>query len=321
MRAAGRIRLLRIGQPTTRNSRRAGTVVRHSVCWIVLLTVAPRVEDEMPIVRVNGTQLYYEEVGVGEESVVFMHGLAWGTRLFRAQAEALRDHYRCIVFESRGHGLSEIARRGYELENLAVDAAELIGKLQAGPCHLVAHSLGASVALRVAIRSPELVRSLVLFDAAADEDPFWDRLLYRLMSYGLQMVGMWAGAGTLVRKHFGKTFRKDPTRAAERAALRQVFRSQNKHGIARAVRGWIRSPAIEGELHRVAVPTLVVAGEEDTSVKPNRSRKIADKVQHGKFELLPRCGHTVPIEATQVANRLLTEFLAGVKDQVVQATR
>ncbi len=275
----------------------------------------------MPIARVNGTQLYYEEVGVGGETVVFMHGLAWGTRLFRAQAEALRDHYRCILFESRGHGLSEIARHGYELDNLAVDAAQLIDALQTGPCHLVAHSLGASVALRVAIQSPESVRSLVLFNAAADEDPFWDRLLYRIMSYGLQLVGMWAGAGTLVRKNFGQTFRKDPTRSAERAALRQVFRSQNRHGIARAVRGWLRSPPVEGELHRVAAPAIVVAGEEDTTVKPNRSRRIADKVQNGKFVLLPRCGHSAPIEATHVVNGLLTEFLAGVKDYASQATR
>src|SRR5947209_3627617 len=101
----------------------------------------------MPMIRSNGANLYYEDTGTGHEAIVFMHGLAWGTRLFKAQIEALRDEYRCIAFESRGHGRSDITRAGYELDNLAVDAVVVIESLHAGPCHLVGHSLGDSVAV------------------------------------------------------------------------------------------------------------------------------------------------------------------------------
>ena len=67
----------------------------------------------MPTIRVNGAELYYEESGCGEECIVFTHGLAWGTRLFRDQISALNDDYRCIAYDSRGRGRSEITRAGH----------------------------------------------------------------------------------------------------------------------------------------------------------------------------------------------------------------
>jgi 3-oxoadipate enol-lactonase len=263
----------------------------------------------MPTIHVNGTNLYYEETGGGDEAVVFTHGLAWTTRLFRAQVEALGDRYRCIAYDTRGHGRSEVTRTGYELDNLAVDLASLIEELNAGPCHLVGHSLGGSYAVRVAARRPELVRSLCLYNAAADEDPFLDRAMFRAMSYGVQGFGMGVATIKLMKMQFGRTFREDPARAAERDEFRRLFKAQDKDGIARAVRGWIRSPAVVQELPRIGAPTLVVSGSEDTTIKPPRSKQIADAVQHGRFIVLPSAGHSSPVENPQGATAVLRDHL------------
>lgn len=263
----------------------------------------------MPHIRVNGAELFYDEAGAGEESVVFVPGLAWTTRLFRDQVHALQDHYRCLVVEPRGHFRSEVTKDGYELDNLAVDLAELIQRVNAAPCHLVGHSLGGSTAIRVAARRPELVRTLTLFNAAADEDPFIDRVMFRAMSYGVQALGMGAASVRLMKASFGETFRNDPARAAERDEFRRMFRSQDKDGIARAVRAWIRSPAVEQELPNISAPTLVIAGNEDSTIKPHRSKAIADKVPHGRFVVVPRCGHTVPVEAPEAGTRELRDHI------------
>ena len=64
----------------------------------------------MPIIRVNGAALYYEEHGTGPETVVFAHGLLWSCRMFDAQVALLKDRYRCVAFDFRGQGQSEVTR-------------------------------------------------------------------------------------------------------------------------------------------------------------------------------------------------------------------
>jgi len=262
----------------------------------------------MPSARVNGAGLYYEDTGSGSEAILFSPGLAWGTRLFLPQVAALGGRYRCVNFEPRGQGRSEVTKDGYELDNLAVDLAGLIEYLNLAPCHLVGHSLGGSTAVRVAARRPGLVRSLALLNATADEDPLLDRVMFRGLSYAVEMFGMGTVDERLVKTMFGKTFLNDPARAGEREEARQKFLSNNRRGIARAVRGWIRSPAVMDELPRVTAPTLVLAGEEDSAVKPERSRKVAEGVQDGRFVLLPKCGHSSPVEAPEAVTHALEEL-------------
>jgi pimeloyl-ACP methyl ester carboxylesterase len=264
----------------------------------------------MPTIRANGAELYYEDTGTGGEPVLFVPGLAWGALLFRAQVAALEGRYRCVVVEPRGQGRSEVTKGGYELDNLALDLSALVDHLGLAPCHLVGHSLGGSAAARVAARRPEVVRSFAMLNGAADEDPIWDRVLFRGLSYLVQAFGMGRVDERLVETMFGQSFLTDPARAARREEARNQFLSNDGTGIARAVRGWLRSPAVMAELPKVSAPTLVVAGEEDGVVTPERSRQVAERVQHGRFLLLPKCGHSSPFEAPGRVNAALAELFA-----------
>ena len=60
----------------------------------------------MPMIRANGTALYYEDTGGTSVPVVFSHGLLWDTKLFAPQIAVLRDRYRCIAYDHRGQGRS-----------------------------------------------------------------------------------------------------------------------------------------------------------------------------------------------------------------------
>ncbi len=259
----------------------------------------------MPKAHINGAELYFDDTASGDETALFIPGLAWGTRLFHAQVAALEGRYRCVTVEPRGQGRSEVTKNGYELDNVASDIAGLIEHLHIQPCHLVGHSLGGSAAVRVAARRPELVRSLALLNATADEDPLWDRVLFRSLSYAVELFGMGLVDDRLVETMFGETFLNDRSRAAEREEARHQFLSNDQTGIARAVRGWLRSRPVMNELPNVTAPTLVVAGEEDAVVKPDRSRKLAEGVRNGRFLLLPKCGHSAPVEAAGAVNAAL----------------
>ena len=97
----------------------------------------------MPKIRINGADIHYEERGSGEETIVFAHGFLFSGRMFNPQVEALADRYRCITYDHRGQGQSEVTKDGYDIDSLTEDARALIEVLDLAPCHFLGLSMGA----------------------------------------------------------------------------------------------------------------------------------------------------------------------------------
>src|SRR5574341_1081632 len=175
----------------------------------------------MPEIQINGVRLHYTDEGSGPQAIVFAHGLLWSGRMFEAQVNALKDRYRCVTFDFRGQGQSEVSRDGYDIETLYGDAAALIGALGCAPCHFVGLSMGGFVAMRLAARCPELVRSMILLETSADPEPEENVPRYRLLNLIARWLSLRLVAGPVMRIMFGQTFLNDPARAAQREEMRQ----------------------------------------------------------------------------------------------------
>ena len=118
--------------------------------------------------QVNGAELYVEDTGGTGSAIVFSHGLLWSTKMWRFQVEALRGRFRCIAYDHRGQGRSEVTSAGYDMDTLTLDAAALIEKLGVQPVHFVGLSMGGFVGMRLGARRPELLKTLTLIETAAD---------------------------------------------------------------------------------------------------------------------------------------------------------
>lgn len=84
----------------------------------------------------------------------FSHGLLMSCRMFDDQVAHFQDRYRCIVYDHRGQGQSEVTANGYDMETVYADAAALITALDAAPCHFVGLSMGGFVGMRLAAAAP-----------------------------------------------------------------------------------------------------------------------------------------------------------------------
>jgi pimeloyl-ACP methyl ester carboxylesterase len=114
----------------------------------------------------DGVELHVEELGAGPP-VIMLHGLLVGnmtTWYFTAAPDLARTH-RVILFDLRGHGLSERARTGYDVARMTDDLTSLVDRFTDEPVVLVGHSYGALVALTFALRRPDRVRKLVVVEA------------------------------------------------------------------------------------------------------------------------------------------------------------
>jgi pimeloyl-ACP methyl ester carboxylesterase len=114
----------------------------------------------------NGS-IWYDEQGQGE-ALVLLHGGAVDARFFEHNVAPLAEHYRVITTDLWGHGRTADRAGPFTLESFASDVAELIERVAGGPAHVLGHSIGAAVALMLALRRPELVRKLIEISGGYD---------------------------------------------------------------------------------------------------------------------------------------------------------
>jgi len=266
----------------------------------------------MPIQHVNGTALHYDTTGAGPEAIVFSHGLLMNGDMFRAQIDALSGAYRCIAYDHRGQGRSEVTDSGYDMDSLTQDAAALIRELGAGPCHFVGLSMGGFVGMRLALRYPDLLRSLVLLETSADPEPESNRGPYRRLA----LVGRWLGFRPVVNRvmkiMFGQTFLTDPARQAERERWRQHLLGLDRIGTVRAAHGVIDRTGVYEQIGRIAVPTLIVVGDEDVATVPAKAERMRQAIPGSQLVVIPGAGHSSSIEQPELVTAAIREFLRSL---------
>jgi pimeloyl-ACP methyl ester carboxylesterase len=244
--------------------------------------------------------------------IVFAHGVLMDKRIFQAQVEHLQTGYRCVSFDFRGQGASEVTPEGYGIDDLTLDTAELIERLGASPCHFVGHSMGSFVGIRLAARRPDLIRSLFLIAPSAQSQPMLDRLKFR----GLQMVARRFGVGRLsprlMKVMFGRTFLADPSRTADRELWLDRIASINVEGAMRSVDGVLTREGVEGELARISTPTLVVMGEEDVAAPRSHAELVAGRIAGARLLLIASAGHLAPVESRDEVTSLIEGFISAV---------
>jgi 2-succinyl-6-hydroxy-2,4-cyclohexadiene-1-carboxylate synthase len=268
----------------------------------------------MPTASVKGIELHYRDVGEGFP-VVLVHGFTGNSRNWALTIPALREEYRCISVDLRGHGLSAkpTEREDYTVEKMAGDVHALLDQLQIDECYLVGHSMGGMVSQQFVLDRPEIVRALVLVDTAAaveDMAGYQDRFAEReRLSRIAQESGMEAV--------FEEQLRLNPQRQQLEAnpdfiqTWREQFLMTSPEAYMYGAHGMATRRPLTPELHRINVPTLIVCGVNDEPfLEP--SRRMHEAIPNSELVMLEGAGHSPMFEAPLQFNEVLTGFLDRV---------
>ncbi len=212
--------------------------------------------------------------------------------MFYKQVAHLKSRYRCVVYDHRGQGRSQVTEGGYDMDALYADAVGLIEALDLGPCHFAGLSMGGFVGMRVAARRPDLLKSLILMDTSCQEEPFKQK--YNTLVSVVKLMGIGAVAGKVMPIMFGTPFLEDKARASERKEWHGYLK-QNKKTIVRAVQGVIDRKGIEDELPNIQLPTLVMVGTHDVATVPEKAAHIHELIAGSTLVHLEGAGHTASI--------------------------
>ncbi len=265
----------------------------------------------MPTIKVNHTELFYEETGSGRETIVFSHGLLMDHTMFAAQAAAFAPGYRVISYDHRGQGNSPEAASGYDMDTVAEDAAALIVALKASPCHFAGLSMGGFAGMRLAARRPELVQTLTLMNTGAEREPLSGRVRYNFLAQLVKLVGTQPFTSTAVKELFGKSTRasSDPAQQSMLKEWTAKLASRPKN-VARALLGVMNRPEFsKDELAKIQCPTLIIAGDDDTAQPLVVSERMAHAIPHARLVRVPACGHSSSLEQPDAVINAMRELM------------
>ena len=255
----------------------------------------------MPHVDANGERLHYREEG-GGPAVLLIHSMGADSTMWRGQFAALGDRYRCIAFDCRGHGASSYNAR-FTVAGAAADLKAGLDALGVATCHLVGLAMGVPIALSLAARWPDAVRSVALADGFVD-----------MREVGGARIPEWAAAiRSTPMAAFGRRYvesrltpaASDDAREDLAAAIARVP-PQAYIDVMTAIFDRI---AFTEEAATVRAPALVIWGEEDEVTPLAHSRQIAEAIPGARLETVPGAGHIANLDRPAAFNRLLAGFL------------
>ena len=212
----------------------------------------------MPSITVNDVDLYYELTGPkGAPVVAFSNSIGTTLEMWDAQAEALSAHYRCLRYDTRGHGRSTVADRPAGIADLADDLAGLLDALSLPKAHIVGLSLGGMTAQAFALRYPDRTTSLTLMATAAYLPPAegWEQRAVTVCRDGMAAIG-----DAVISRWFTPPF---PQAFPEKvASVRDRFLQMDPRGYAVCCRV-IRDMDLRQDIGSITTPTLIIAGADD----------------------------------------------------------
>jgi len=268
----------------------------------------------MPILEGADVRLNYFVAGKGAP-VTLLHGFTQSGRSWQEVISNLPAGWLWVVPDLRGHGETLIAPGAPCTMDACTSDLELLwDHLGIQRTHLVGYSMGGRLALHVAVRRRERVRSLLTIGAHAglEEDAREGRrrgddgLAQRIEQAGLEaFVNYWSGLPL-----FAGLARRGPSFVAQ---LRDERMGNTAAGLACSLRGMGAGEMepLWDELARVTVPSTFVAGQLDHGYVAS-ARRLAAAVPNGRVEIVPRAGHALHRERPEAFARVLAAHLAAI---------
>ncbi len=127
-------------------------------------------------IRAGEVELWVEQRGAGSD-VLLIAGLSDPAEAWQPQLDGLSDRYRLTAFDNRGAGRSPLPPEGFTVAGMADDAAALLRALDVPAAHVGGFSGGSAIAQELALRHPDVVRSLVLVSTWARPDAYFRTMM------------------------------------------------------------------------------------------------------------------------------------------------
>jgi pimeloyl-ACP methyl ester carboxylesterase len=246
------------------------------------------------------------------ETLLLIHGAGVSARTWVNQLRGLADVVRPVAVDLPGHRDSDPVPAP-SLETYAESAYELLRHLGAGPAFVAGHSLGGAVAQTLAVRHPEQVKGLVLISTCARLPP--DDGALRLLGFvpaSLRRALLLQGVRRLLLGPLASADAVSLTFEEIRSCPSDTIQHDTAIG---------RGMDLAAIAHALRVPTLILCGGGDRLTTPALSHALGAMIAGCRLAIVPSAGHMLPLEAPDIVNALIREFVTELASPPPSARR
>ncbi|MBU1193652.1 MAG: alpha/beta hydrolase [Proteobacteria bacterium] len=272
----------------------------------------------MPFFRNNTASIYYEDTGTGDP-VIATHGLIENTTYWSRTGitPALSQHFRMISMDLRAHGktIENGEPKGYDIDTCMDDIIALADHLGLDRFHLISHSTGGFVCVRLAMKKSPRIASLTLTGSASAttfiKEPAHNKIFHDRFALSFEN-NAWETILENIKKQpfpFFLGIAGTQNNQAMWDMAYEIIKIGNRKAIAEFIRSFYKDPdpRIEG-LQKITCPTLILVGQKDELFLES-SQLMTEHIPEARLEILEGAGHMLAIERPEFLSRMITLFI------------
>jgi 3-oxoadipate enol-lactonase len=264
----------------------------------------------------TGRRIYYDESGTGPPLLLIP---GWGgdrRGCLIWLAEAFAPYFRVVAMDNRDAGESDPETTYYTLADMAGDAVGLLEALGIDRSHVLGHSMGAAIALQLALNHPTRVDRLVLLSPGVGGEPG------HRAGEPLPPPDAWWVDDPVERMHRVLPHGVGPDYRAQMSEADMAGIAKLERGNRTTWAGMMRQEAATGgdellsRLAEIRTPTLVIQGNADVPVPPEKAQALAVSIPGARFVGLPGVGHLPWVESPDATIGAVVSFLTEAGERV-----
>ncbi|MGI9356733.1 MAG: 3-oxoadipate enol-lactonase [Rhizobiaceae bacterium] len=264
----------------------------------------------MQFAKVNGVTLHYQVVSAPDDkpTIVFSNSLGTDFRIWRDCVVRLVGECSIVMYDKRGHGLSDIGDSPYKLDDHVNDLAGLLDHLGVSDAVICGLSVGGLIAQGLLFLRPDLVKALVLCDTAAKigDEKMWPERIAAVEKDGIEPL-----LDKIMDLWFTPAFHKN--RPDDLTGYRNMVHRQTKEGYVGTCAA-LRDADLREAAKQIKVPAICVVGDQDGSTPPELVLETAKMIPDCRYEVIKGAAHIPCVEQGEVLVEIIRAFLkdAGI---------
>ena len=260
-------------------------------------------------VTVNGVTICYDDFGIGDTSMIFVHGFPFDKSSWKPQMDFFKNTHRVISFDHRGFGQSTTAEENVSINLLADDLVKLMDILSINKAILCGLSMGGYVVLNAVSRYPERIEALILSDTQCIADTQEvkekrNKIIQLIESGGLQVF---------VDEFVNSIFSKQTLNTNHDLinSIKKAIQSTKEQTIISTLRALSARWETCSSLKEINIPTLILCGKEDKITTPAQSEFLQQNIKNSLLHIITNAGHLSNLEQPEEFNKQMSDFISG----------
>jgi 3-oxoadipate enol-lactonase len=262
-------------------------------------------------ITVNDLVISYNDEGnTGDPVIIFIHGFPFNKSMWDKQMEVLKENYRVIAYDVRGHGNSDGGTKDFSIDLFATDLLNLMNAVKIDKAILCGLSMGGYIALNAVENYPDRFDALILSDTTCTSDTLEVKAKRMKTIETIKKNGVEKFADESVKNLFApESF---STKKKEIAAVREMIVNTTEESLCKTLRAFYERKESCTKLQNINVPVLIMVGNEDKITPLAAAQFMNKKIKESLLSIIEHAGHLSNIENPSEFNNQLEEFVSTI---------